>query len=57
MVQTKAFLILLPGYTLLERRCQDSSVVQSLPIDLMVNGSNPPSTKLLLRMKGVASSL
>ena len=31
--------------------CQDSSVVRFLRIGPMVSGSNPPSAKLLLRVK------
>ena len=36
---------------------QDSSVVRFWPIYPMVHGSNPPSAKLSLRVKRVASSL
>ena len=36
---------------------QDSSVVRFLRIDPMVNGSNPPSARISLSVRRVASSL
>ena len=39
------------------RKCRDSLVESILRIDPMVSASNPPSTKLSLRVRRVASSL